>query len=133
MSDTPRRGQRRLRRLLLSLGISAGLAVTAGPALADADPGAPSGDGVQPTYYPDNPDVGDIGLGYGFKIDKSPNGTFMFVTGAGTELTGGAPSDPSNSVTISNSNNVTFDWSSTIGVDAVIVKGGPNADAYVYN
>jgi hypothetical protein len=26
-----------------------------------------------------------------------------------------------------------FDWSSTLGIDAVIVKGGPNANAYVYD
>ena len=28
---------------------------------------------------------------------------------------------------------VDFDWSSTLGMDAVIAKGGPNANAYVYD
>ena len=31
------------------------------------------------------------------------------------------------------SDGVYFDWNSNIGVDAVIVKGGPNSDAFVYD
>ena len=37
------------------------------------------------------------------------------------------------SVTLSNTSGTIFDWSSTLGMDAVIVKGGPNANVYAYN
>ena len=100
------------------------------PSALAQDPGAPSGDGIQPTYVAGNPDCGDIGLGYGFKVEGAPTGVFSFAGGG--VLTGGAPSDPNNSVTIS-SDGTLFDWTATLGIDAVIVKGGPNADAYVYN
>jgi hypothetical protein len=96
------------------------------------DPGDPSGDGVIPDLVTGNPDCADIGFGYGFKIGGAPNGTFPFDKSNGGELTGGAPSDPYNSVTISNSDGYFFDWLATLGIDAVIVKGGPNADAFVY-
>ncbi len=102
----------------------------------EGDPGEPSGDGIQPIFVEGNPACGDIGYGYGFKVDGSPNGTFTFANDEGPpelELTGGAPPDPNNSVTISNSDGTLFDWAATLGIDAVIVKGGPNADAYVYD
>ncbi len=38
-----------------------------------------------------------------------------------------------NTVTISNSDNHTFDWSATLGLDAVIVKAGTGANVYTYN
>ncbi|MGH2695116.1 MAG: hypothetical protein ACRDJJ_09940 [Actinomycetota bacterium] len=44
----------------------------------------------------------------------------------------GSESDGTLSVTISVSGS-SFDWSSNIGVDAVIVKGGTNANAYRYS
>ena len=37
-----------------------------------------------------------------------------------------------NTVTVT-TDGVNFDWSSTLGMDAVIAKGGPNANAYVYD
>jgi len=46
----------------------------------------------------------------------------------------GVYSDDTLTVTISNFNadEKSFDWSSNIGVDQVIVKGGPNANVYTY-
>jgi hypothetical protein len=35
--------------------------------------------------------------------------------------------------TITNLTATTFDWSASLGLDAVIVKGGPNANVFVYN
>ncbi|HEX6130883.1 MAG TPA: hypothetical protein VF044_04080, partial [Actinomycetota bacterium] len=46
--------------------------------------------------------------------------------------TGGAPVDPASYVTISNSDGVYFDWSASLGIDAVIVKGGNNANLFAY-
>jgi hypothetical protein len=73
----------------------------------------------------------------GFKINAQPIGNdllFTLITGTQngyeTELTGGAPSDPSNSVTI-NSDGILFNWMATLGIDAVIVKAQA-ANVFVY-
>ena len=84
------------------------------------------------TLNADNARFPTVTSNWGWKIEGSPNGTYS-ITNADGELTGGAPSTPGKSVTISNSNGIYFDWSSTLGIDAVIVKGGPNSDAYVYD
>lgn len=114
------------------------------PVLAQTgDPGGPpSGDGVDPIYIGGNPSCAtlnsdnanfpSITSNFGFKINQSPNGTFPLDESLGGTLEGGAPSDPNNSVTISNSNGTFFNWSASLGIDAVIVKGGPNANAFVY-
>ncbi|HUF04439.1 MAG TPA: carboxypeptidase-like regulatory domain-containing protein [Aridibacter sp.] len=73
---------------------------------------------------------------WGFKIDGQPNGTFAFVNSAGppvTELTGGAPSDPGNSVTVSSTSSQITEWSSTRPITAVIVKTGGGSYAYPYD
>lgn len=42
--------------------------------------------------------------------------------------------DGLHSVTISTEDNISFDWSATLGMDAVIVKGGPSeSNVYVYD
>jgi len=53
----------------------------------------------------------------------------------GTGFHNGVYTDGTLSVTTSNFNadEKSFDWSSNIGVDEVIVKGGPNANVYSYN
>ena len=118
------------RLLILGLIVALCLVATTG-VVAVVDPGgAPSGDGVDPVFYTGNPDCGDIGYGYGFKIDGCPSGTYTFTNPPG-ELTGGAPPDSYNRVTLVCADPL-FNWTSTMGIDAVIVKGGPNADAFVY-
>lgn len=74
---------------------------------------------VDPIYVPGNPSCEDLGFTYGAKWDypeDSTGGTYPLGTGTVTWSTDG----------------IYVDWSSTFGVDAVIVKGGPNANAYVY-
>ena len=126
--------------LVLVLGIFAFASVS--PVSAeDPDPGAPSGDGVEPVFIDGNPSCATLNANnagfpnvtsdFGFKINDGTNGTFTFTNPPGT-LTGGALPDPYNSVTISNSDGTLFNWAATLGIDAVIVKGGPNADAFVY-
>ena len=79
-----------------------------------------------------DPAFAHIVSNYGFKIEPPASGTFPYTNSAG-ELTGGAPADPGNSLTISNRTDAAFDFSSTRILSAVIVKGGPNANVYAYN
>lgn len=68
-----------------------------------------------------NPTCADLGLGsFDLKIDPPSPGTY--------------PLDAfGDSVTVTTADGVHFDWSSTIGIDAVISKGGDGAHAYVYD
>ena len=76
---------------------------------------------VDPILYTGNADCADLGYAYGFKIDSAPDNTSYTIDGY-------------NQVTISNTNGTFFDWSSpTLGMDAVIVKGGNNSNVYVYD
>lgn len=77
---------------------------------------------VTPVFVPGNPSCTSLGYSNGFKPQPEPptSNTYPF------------PSDPANSVTIT-SDGTFFDWTSTLGIDAVIVKGGPNANVYVYD
>jgi hypothetical protein len=85
---------------------------------------------VTPDLVPDNPNCAgpagphtpDLGYANGFKPqpEPPPTGTYSF------------PGDPDNSVTIT-SDGTNFDWTSTLGIDAVIVKGGDSANVYKYD
>ena len=81
-----------------------------------------------------NAPCAELGFGYGFKLDGIPvNGTYS-LTNADGALTGGATPDENNSVTIENADPQFFDWSSTLGMDAVFVKGGNlGGNLYVYD
>ena len=68
---------------------------------------------VTPQFVEGNPTCG------GDKFDPPNNGTHN-VPGFG-------------SITVSNANGSTFNWTSTFGIDSVIVKGGPNANVYTYD
>lgn len=72
---------------------------------------------VGPTFVPDNPSCADLGYAFEFKIESGFNGTHDI--------------DGVNTVTVS-ANGRYFDWESTLRMDAVIAKGGPDANAYVY-
>lgn len=66
-----------------------------------------------------NPSCQELGYDFGFKIDSPPF--------AGTHDIDGL-----NSVTITEDGTY-FDWEATLGMDAVIVKGGDNANVYEYS
>jgi uncharacterized repeat protein (TIGR01451 family) len=71
---------------------------------------------VQPVFFDDNPgcdDLGDPDLASLTKFDPPNSGTKDGVT-----------------ITV---NNPLFDWTSLVGIDAVIVKGGDNANVYFYD
>jgi hypothetical protein len=91
----------------------------AGLTVALAAPGAahavPNG---SPVIYPDNPTCADINPAWTeTKQDNGKGGPF-----GGNGLTG--------TVTV---DGTSLDWTASAGVDAVIVKGGPNANVYVYD
>src|SRR5262245_19754715 len=73
---------------------------------------------VTPVFVPGNPTCQDLGYDFGFKIDPPVSGTYSI--------------DGINTVTFT-TDGVSFDWSSTLGMDAVISKGGPVANVYIYD
>lgn len=91
--------------------------VAAVPAGADEVAYGTSADGVVPTYVAGNPTCADLGYPHEFKIDPPDSGTYDI--------------DGTNTVTMT-TDGYNVDWSSTLAMDLVIVKGGPNADAYLY-
>jgi hypothetical protein len=76
---------------------------------------------VPPTVMGGNPSCASLGYSFGFKPqpEPPPSGTYTI---PGTMET----------ITIT-SDGTTFSWTSTLGIDAVIVKGGSNANVYVYD
>lgn len=81
---------------------------------------------VTPAVITGNPSCTGLGYTYGLKPnagtaqENTPNGTFYFNNGV-------------DSVTVDANGSGLDSWTSTIGVDAVIIKGGPNANVYTYN
>jgi len=75
---------------------------------------------VEPVLVDDNPSCTYLGYDFGFKPqpEPPPSGTYNI--------------DGFNTVTVT-TDGVYFDWSSTLGMDAVIAKGGPNANLYIYD
>lgn len=73
---------------------------------------------VEPTLIEGNPTCKDLGYPFEYKIEDPYSGTFTF--------------DGFNTVTI-NTDGTYFDWSSTLGMDAVMSKGGDAANVYFYD
>jgi hypothetical protein len=103
------------------------------------DPGIPvSDDGIVPIEYEGNVSCQFLGYSFGFKIEGQGGadytGTFPFDLSNGGVHTGTPPppDDPYNSVTLFSEDGYYLDWMATLGIDAVIVKGGNDSNAYVY-
>jgi hypothetical protein len=90
--------------------------VVAGAAVLATD-----GPSVDPVLIAGNPTCAGLGYDFGFKPqpEPPPSGTYTF------------PNTTDTFTIISDG--TLFDWTSTLGVDAVIVKGGPNGNAYIYD
>lgn len=102
--------------------VGVALALLAAPAVMAA-PGGPSGDGIQPVETAGNPDcVTVLGIGAKEVKDDSPGDSTV---GDGTlSVTYDLRNTPDGEV---------LDFSgATTGIDAVIVKGGDNANVYTY-
>src|SRR3712207_1744705 len=86
------------------------------------DPGPPSGNGVQPYVVPDNSNCAQLNPDFEeLRVNAPADGTFT---------------DGTLSVTIDVRNTASgpvFDWTSNLGVDAVVVKGGDDGNAFVYD
>jgi hypothetical protein len=84
---------------------------------------AASGNGVEPTRVEGNPTCEDLGYETGFKPQKD-----------GADATeSGTYSNGYLTVTMTVTDGTTIDWSSNVGVDAVIVKAGSAANVYAYD
>lgn len=96
-------------------GVMSLLALVATPAFGGTD------NGVNATLVLGNPNCASLGYSFGLKPSFTKgNATFSY------------PGLPGESLTL-DSDGTYLDWTSTIPVQAVIVKGGPNANVYVYN
>lgn len=81
---------------------------------------------VEPVQVDGNPTCEDIGL-----LDVAPDDLIEWKFDpptAGTKDLGFG-----NSVSLTWTDGTYFDWESTLGIDAVIAKGGPTANVYVYD
>jgi len=105
--------------LALMFGV---LAMFGGKPASAQEAGPPSGDDIQPEFVAGNPSCSSLGLGdFELKVEPVADGTY---------------SDGTLTVNVDVRDTTAgpvFDWTSDLGVDAVIVKGGPNADSYVYD
>ncbi|MHB1317166.1 MAG: hypothetical protein ACYCYF_00955 [Anaerolineae bacterium] len=108
-------------RIALALVVALAGALALMPGFrARAEDAAPiSGDGIVPIVVAGNPSCSDLHYGFGFKIERAPWDGVYNVDGV-------------NTITVYDSTNYIFSWLATLGIDAVIVKGGPEANAYVY-
>ena len=105
--------------LALALALMFGvLAMFGGKAASAQEAGPPSGDDIQPEFVAGNPSCSSLGLGdFELKVEPVADGTY---------------SDGTLTVNVDVRDTTAgpvFDWASDLGVDAVIVKGGPNADS----
>lgn len=75
---------------------------------------------VPPELVQGNPTCQSLGYQYEFKISPPNSGTYYLFGDVG-------------SITVTTTGQGTFDWSSTFAIDAVIAKGGPNANVYKYD
>ena len=123
--------------LFLGLSSGAAMAVTPGLYLVEGNPNCAN---LYETDVISGPDTELLDLGplFGFKYDTNPTGdvSSTLTNNAPWVVTNG-PQDPGNSVSIFNvlvsgGEGVQFDWSATLGIDAVIVKA-QDANAYVYS
>jgi hypothetical protein len=77
------------------------------------------GSSVTPVVVPGNPTCSSLGYGtYELKVEPVASGTYSGTGGFEVVLDVDAPY---------------IDWTSNYGVNAVVVKGGPNANLYVYS
>lgn len=123
-----RRPRQAFRAFFLTIGMTVASCQIDSGHEAIASDGAAFGAIIEPIALPDNPgcqelrDLGLIGPNYyELKIDPPTPGTYLY----------GDFSDDTFSFV--SDDGVYFNWSSTLGVDAVISKGGSGGNAYLYD
>ena len=95
--------------LALAAVVILGLALAGGTSATD----------VTPKFISGNPDCEDLSQANEVRLDPPSDGTFQLGNGTVT--------------IVIDTDAKTFDWTSTLPVNIVIVKGGPNANAYNYS
>jgi len=128
-----------LATLLFAAAVAVSSPVSASP--STETPGDPSGGGVSPVLLSGNVTCAELNADeiefpsitrdFGVKVEPVADGTYYF-TSADATLQGGQPEDPYNFVTLSDVSGGYFDWSASLEIQAVIVKGGPDSNAFVY-
>ena len=83
-------------------------------------PAAASAADVEPVAHAGNPSCADLGYGHEIKFDPPVAGS-LGADGVTVDMALG-----------SDAYGTLVDWTSSAPIDAVIVKGGANANAYVY-
>jgi hypothetical protein len=105
------------RASLLAASLITAAAFTGGAAApAAAGKATPS---VAPTVVPGNPTCESLGYAHGLKFDTGAPGTYSGKIGSGKVEW--------------STDGKSVDWKSTVGIDAVLVKGGPMANHYKYD
>jgi len=113
----------------IAVGLALALALLLGalaifgdkPASADTTIGSEPGPDVTPQLVDGNKTCQDLGYAYELKVDPVPAGTY-------------SRTSPDGYLTVNIITDQTyFDWTSNVGVDAVIAKGGPDENEYVYD
>jgi hypothetical protein len=111
-------GRRALRALVTALALFAATSIAV-PAIASAAAGPASGDGIVPTEVSGNPTC-PSGL-FELKVEPPVDGTYTLGSfSVSVDVRSTTPGQ-------------VFDFSANMGVDQVIVKGGPGANAYLYS
>jgi hypothetical protein len=107
--------------VLVLSGLTGGFTPAKADPMLATDPGDPSGMGITPYIVQGNPSAADLGYAFGFKPqpEPPPTGIYTFPDGINTV-----------SITM---NGDYYDWASSFGIAAVIVKGGPCANIYEYD
>jgi hypothetical protein len=112
----PTRVPRRTRAVVAAIAVALVAALV--PAFA-----SPAGaDHVEPTFVAANRSCGQLGYEHEFKINGVPANTVYPIT----------VEDVDGTITITNGTNVSFDFTSTIPVEAVFVKAGSGGYLYAY-
>src|SRR4051812_12538506 len=103
--------------VLLAIFMSAGAAIAAPIA-----PSTPSTNGIIPVEMslPNSSACKALGYAYEYKVDPPRSGTFRLADGTNTVTT------------VVDAKTVYVNWTATIGIDAVVVKGGQTANVYRY-
>lgn len=86
---------------------------------------------VPPIVVPGNPNCNDVPGDDGVRTDLIAAVRVEPVESGDFQFTG--PDGTVRTITLANVEETSFDWSSTLTMDVVIVKGGPRANVYIYD
>ena len=113
------RGQRRGMPSLAAIALGMLFSVVAVALAVSYAPQPAQAEDVTPVFSEGNPRCSDSRKGELVRVDPVEDGTF--------------PVEGGSITVVVNSSAKTFDWTSTVSVGSIVVKGGPNANLYMYD